>query len=670
MQIKHRKLYHITTLFLAVALLFTLTAAGWQQAYAYEEKSAVVTVSGTLNVRSGPGTSYSKIGSLSNGAQVTVIGEDYASDGALWYQITCSSVTGYVHSDYITLAEYEYDEDFEAMIADFPDSYKDDLRTLHALYPNWVFVPVSTGTDWEDAVEAESALGVSLISSGSISSWKSTQSGAYNWTTSTWVGLDGSSWVQASEEIIAYYMDPRNYLDSTYIFAFLDYAYDVDTQTAEGLERIVSGTFLAGSYTEGGTTYSYVDVLMDVAAQTEVNPYVLATIICNEIGSAGTSNSISGTVSGYEGLYNYYNIGAYVTSTMTAIQRGLWFAGGSGVGSTSYSRPWNTRTAAILGGAQFYASNYVATGQNTVYLKKFNVISGSTYSLYTHQYMTNVQGASSEAYTLSKAYDETTRAEALVFEIPVYDNMPEEAVSKPTGDGSPNNKLSALSVDSYSLTPTFQMDTESYDVVVDAETTQITITATAADSTATVSGTGTFQLESGVNTFEVVVTAENGAIRTYEINVAGSAGSSTTVTATIDTSFTVTDGMIHGLQTVPMSVTAFIDELGVSDGSAVVLDASGNARTSGNVCTGDTVQILNNDGSVQEEFILLIYGDANGDGKLSSTDLLRIQKHILNTSTLTGAALEAADANRDGKVSSSDLLRLQKAILNTGTITQ
>ncbi len=669
MHTDHRKFYHITTLFLAVALLFSLAAAGWQQAYAYEEKSGVVNVS-SLNVRSGPGTSYSKLGSLTKGATVTITAEDKDTGGELWYQITYSSGVGYVHSDYITLAEYEYDAAFEAMIADFPDSYKDDLRTLHALYPNWVFVPVNTGTDWADAVEAESALGVSLISSSSISSWKSTQSGAYNWTTSTWVGLDGSSWVQASEEIIAYYMDPRNYLDSTYIFAFLDYAYDADSQTAEGLERIVSGTFLSGSYTEDGTTYSYVDVLMDVAAQTEVNPYVLATIICNEIGSAGTSSSISGTVSGYEGYYNYYNIGAYATSTMTAIQRGLWYAKGSGVGSTSYNRPWNTRTAALLGGAMFYASYYVATGQNTVFLKKFYVVSGSSYSLYTHQYMTNVQGASSEAYTLSKAYDETTRAEALVFEIPVYNNMPETAVTKPTGDGSPNNKLSALSVSGYSLTPTFQMDTESYDVVVDETTTEITITATAADSAATISGTGTFQLSSGVNTFEVVVTAENGTTRTYEINVAGSAGASTTVTASIDTSFTVTDGMIHGLQTVPMSVSTFIDKLGVSNGTAVVLNASGSIRTSGNVCTGDTVQILNTDGSVQEEFTVLIYGDANGDGKLSSTDLLRIQKHILNTSKLTGASLEAADANRDGKVSSSDLLRLQKAILNTGTITQ
>ena len=50
---------------------------------------------------------------------------------------------------------------------------------------------------------------------------------------------------------------------------------------------------------------------------------------------------------------------------------------------------------------QNYGDNYVKAGQNTFYLKKFNV-QGS--NLYKHQYMSNIQGAASEAAKLSQAY--------------------------------------------------------------------------------------------------------------------------------------------------------------------------------------------------------------------------------------------------------------------------
>lgn len=54
---------------------------------------------GPLNVRSGPGTQYSKVGSLKKGTSVTVTG----SSGT-WYQITSGSVSGYVSGKYITLS--------------------------------------------------------------------------------------------------------------------------------------------------------------------------------------------------------------------------------------------------------------------------------------------------------------------------------------------------------------------------------------------------------------------------------------------------------------------------------------------------------------------------------------------------------------------------------------
>ena len=80
---------------------------------------------------------------------------------------------------------------------------------------------------------------------------------------------------------------------------------------------------------------------------------------------------------------------------MSAVERGLWWASQSG----SYLRPWNSIEKSIRGGSVYYGDNYVKKGQDTLYLKKFNV-QGS--NLYKHQYMTNVQAAAAEGLTLSK----------------------------------------------------------------------------------------------------------------------------------------------------------------------------------------------------------------------------------------------------------------------------
>ena len=51
----------------------------------------------TLNVRSGPATTYDKVASLSDGAVVTIVGIDSG-----WYKVTTSGgTTGYVSSDYM-----------------------------------------------------------------------------------------------------------------------------------------------------------------------------------------------------------------------------------------------------------------------------------------------------------------------------------------------------------------------------------------------------------------------------------------------------------------------------------------------------------------------------------------------------------------------------------------
>ena len=287
-----------------------------------------------------------------------------------------------------------------------------------------------------------------------------------------------------------------------------------------------SGTTSSGTQTPGTSTgtstsgVSYADAIMSAAQSSGVSPYVIAAMIIQEQGRNGTGNSISGNYAGYTGYYNYFNVGAYASDGMGAVQRGLWYASQSG----SYGRPWTTPESSIAGGAQFYGTNYVKAGQDTLYLKKYNV-QGS--NMYKHQYMTNVDGAASEGSIFAEGFTSQQKSTALNFKIPVYNNMPETPCPQPTLSGSTNNKLNGLGVEGFTLTPTFNRDTYSYDLIVDHSVSNVTVSASAIDSKASVRGNGNVSLSSGINDISVVVRAENGTERTYTIHVVRQAGGPT-----------------------------------------------------------------------------------------------------------------------------------------------
>ena len=355
---------------------------------------------------------------------------------------------------------------------------------------------------------------------------------------------------------------------------------------------------------------------------------------------------------------------------MTAVQRGLWYAKGSGVGATSYNRPWNTRTKSIIGGAINYGTNYVKVGQDTLYLKKYNV-QGS--NLYNHQYMTNVQGAATEASRMSKAFTSDAKQSNLTFKIPVYKNMPSSACAKPTGDGSPNYMLKTLAVSGQSLTPTFDMYTTSYSLIVDHTVSSVTVSATALDSKATVSGNGNVNLNVGTNKVTVTVKAQNGQTRSYTITIVREEAPAVSDTDPVLASsvYTVDTATkcIAGVKTFPVSAQNFSGNLKVSNGSIKIQTAAG-ATQSGNVGTGNLVKVYDAKGTLKETYTVILYGDTNGDGKIDALDLLRVQKDILGASKLSGANKTAADTSRDGNINALDLLQVQKQILGAGTIKQ
>jgi len=83
---------------------------------------------------------------------------------------------------------------------------------------------------------------------------------------------------------------------------------------------------------------------------------------------------------------------------------------------------------------------------------------------------------------------------------------------------STNNNLKSLSVDGYSISPSFNKNTLEYTVNLESNVEKIKINATKEDGYASVSGTGEKEVQEGDNKFEITVTSETGKSKVYTLN--------------------------------------------------------------------------------------------------------------------------------------------------------
>lgn len=449
--IKRLNIFKGVVFVLAFSLIITALSNIYigKSVYAFNEKLGYVT--GTeVNVRDNAGTSNNIICTLKLGHEVTVKGEKTASNGAIWYQIEFvlngETKSGYMHSNYVrtVLPDVGADEDKDyedyLELQGFPESYRIYLRALHKAHPTWTFVALPTGLEWSAVAAEECKVGANLIPLSSISSWKSLEEGAYDWNTSSWIGKDGASWVSASKSIVKYYLDPRNFLrESSEILQFESLNYIEGEQTIEGIKNILSGTFMAND--------EYYRIFMEAGKENNINPYHIAARCRQEVGVNGSNSTFDVKDEPYaefNGYYNYFNIGASPTAEHNSMYNGLKRAKDEG---------WDSPEKSIKGGAKFVAEKYVAVGQNTLYLQKFDVVDGGN-GLYWHQYMTNLQAAESEAVIMKKAYSDFDEA-SVTYYIPVYLNMPSYSFDAPTYDGSVNCVLSSLEVEGFELSREF-----------------------------------------------------------------------------------------------------------------------------------------------------------------------------------------------------------------------
>ena len=316
-------------------------------------------------------------------------------------------------------------------IENFPESYRPYLEELNKKYPNWKFIALYTGLDWNYVIDNENTFGKNLVPLSYNDRWKNTKQGEYN------VEVD-AGWVDSSRQAVEYAMDPRNFLNHVRIFQFENLSQNENNSNIDTIEKILYGTEfnnrIVDYYDVSGnkitTNKKYSELILEAAITSKVSSYHLAARIKQEVGPFLSHSSISGTVEGFKGLYNFYNIGATSSSEpMGAIKNGLQYAkdgrGASEEKKKKYLIPWDTKAKAITGGAIFIGESYINVGQNTIYLQKFDVNDDRGGTLFTHQYMTNVLAPYSESKSTYNGYSGSNILNSeLSFIIPVYENMP------------------------------------------------------------------------------------------------------------------------------------------------------------------------------------------------------------------------------------------------------
>lgn len=495
------------TLFIVLTLLLTCSVMPTPIVRAEEVQIGYVNGS-SVYVRTGPGTDKSPITQLSY-VQIEIIGSEQGTDGQEWKKIRYQDIEGYMHSKYVTVLPSggETNVSFEEQLAKFPESYHSYLKTLHSIYPNWSFEANYLPGRFDDALDAESVYPVKLVPSSYAKSLRSMGKDAYNWSKNTWNYTEGS-WVGASREIIAYFMDPRNFLNTNDVYMFLTLdKFDPSIQTREGVSTIIKNTFLANGFSDTDDyNGSYLEIIMAAAASNGISPYTIASTIKQEQGSGGTSSLISGTYPGYEGYYNFFNVGATGGSSSAVIKNGLEYAKKQG---------WNSRSKAIIGGAKILIEKYFAKGLNTYYYKNFDVLSGN----YSFQYAQNIYDSRSKGANLRPLYISNTTA-ALHFRIPVYKDMWDEPAPKPAENDKKNNYyFTSLGVSG------FTMYTEKYSLSV----TDNKNISYAVPEGASYIGPASFELKKGSNTVKLTVKAETGATNVYTLNVTASKACTLTI---------------------------------------------------------------------------------------------------------------------------------------------
>lgn len=523
---------------------------------------------------------------------------------------------------------------------------KEMIQALQSEHPNWKFKVLYTDIEWNDAIANEYVGHNGTYSRNLVPTNNSRYAG--DWICKV-CGLentyDSGKWYCASEAAIGYMMDVRNSVNNSDIFQFMELSYS--DCNIDSVRQMVYGTFLDNE--------TCINTIMEAGMTYNVNVYYLVARLLQEQGSEGSTLSKGQGYNGqYVGYYNVFNIGASGNKKENVILNGL---------KKAEEKGWNTIEASIMGGTQIIAKNYIAKGQNTLYLQKFDV-DNSDGNLYWHQYMQNVLAAQSEGTTLRKKLTNINGNvdREYTFVIPLFKNMPLTAVPRPSTISTGNytnvelvrvNVNSALKLRSEPRSDAKKLCSISKgDVITRLEKATQKVDGTYWDYVMTSNGTKgyaareTYDYETTYKLYLVPITSSD--------DTSGESGSTTVIKNEIikidtDTNF---------ITTIPDAKVQDLANLLGTD--AVVKNSKGEVLSSdAKLSTGCVIN---------DTYTVSVLGDVNGDGEVKSTDYMAIKNAIMGIKELSEIEKKAADVNNDGNIKSTDYMKIKNYIMSNAKI--
>lgn len=511
---------------------------------------------------------------------------------------------------------------------------KDRIKLLQSKYPNWKFKILYTGLDWNEVISNE------YVGHGgspkNLVYKNSRYQGAWICSICGDRAYDNGSWRCVSEQGIKYMMDPRNSLNASDIFQFEELTNSGSDVNV--VKSMVNGTFLAGH--EQG--------IVDAANKNNVNAYYIVARIIQEQGKTGTVLTAGNGYNGqYVGYYNVFNRGASGNSTQEILLNGL---------ATAKKYGWTSLDKSIDGGISFLANNYIHKGQNNLYLQKFDV--EATNGLYSNQYMQNILAAQSEGTTLRNTYiNINAMSSSHTFIIPVYENMPGDACSRPDTNGSSSTDVDVVKVN---VDQTLRIRNNPNGSTTVGWLYKDEIVTRLEKATSKVGGTywdkvrksngvvgyaarETYDGESQYKLYLVPVN-DNGNNGNNDNNDNGGNNSSGNDTTNVKIDKT------NNIITVTPNVIAF-DILNAFGGSAKITKADGSYLNGGNdlMATGFIVE---------DKYTVVKKGDCNGDGNTNALDAAIILRYNVNQYSLKDCYLRAGAISDNNNATALDAAKI------------
>lgn len=351
----------------------------------------------------------------------------------------------------------------------FPESYAKRLAHLQFAYPSWHFLPLPVSDlKWDAILAKEQTPSWNLVvyADWAVGKWNRLKEKNYTpYYAVEAKAYDSGAWYQASKEAIAYFMDPRNFLNAEDIFMFETLGYDAASQTLKAVEKTLAATFMAAKCYDGGKA-TFASLVSEVGARHGISPVFLAGRLASEqgigsvqafgtigdallsystnttgkVGSAviwgkkytkdgkATADILAKGAEEYNGYYNFFNFRAYGLGIFEIKFNAYLEAKNA---DARYLGPWTTQARAIEGGSIKIKERYIDTKRHTRYLQKFSVLA-SAGPYRWKQYMQNIAAPLIESRNTFKSYKAARTINLpYVFLIPVYSEMPNDPAPDP-----------------------------------------------------------------------------------------------------------------------------------------------------------------------------------------------------------------------------------------------